>query len=110
MEPYDNFSYDKCTCSKTGMLPFGQAYFSYKKLSHVELLVYTAWQINLTSFTKSQTSTPSYLACPGSSRELMFIPKAASRMFKSSQVTSILLEAFQSRESQWNSKSERRKE
>ena len=30
MEPYDNFSNGKCTCSKTGMPAFGQAYLSYK--------------------------------------------------------------------------------
>ena len=110
MEIYDNFSYDKCTCSKKGMTAFGQAYLSYKKLSYVKLLVYTAWQINLTSFTKSQTSEHSDLAWLGFSRQLMFILMAASRTFESSQVTSVLLEALQSRKSQWNSKSERRNE
>ena len=39
MEPYDNFSYDKCTSSKTGIPAFGQAYMSYKKLSYIKLLV-----------------------------------------------------------------------
>ena len=37
MEPYDSFSYDKCTCSKTGMSAFQQAYLSYEKLSYVKI-------------------------------------------------------------------------
>ena len=35
MEPDDNVSYDKCTCSKSGMPALGQAYLSYKKMSYV---------------------------------------------------------------------------
>ena len=38
MEPYDSFSYDKCTFSKTGMLAFGQAYLSNKKLPYVKIV------------------------------------------------------------------------
>ena len=110
MGPYDNFSNDKCICSKTGLPAFEQAYLSHKNLSYVKLLVYTAWQMNLTSFTKSQTSKLLHLAWSGSSRQLMFSLMAARRMVESSQVISVLLEALQSHESQWNSKLEGRKE
>ena len=37
MEPDDSFSYDKCTCSKTGMSAFQQVYLSYEKLSYVKI-------------------------------------------------------------------------
>ena len=37
MEPYDNFSYDKCNCSKTSTPAFGQAYLSHEKLSYVTI-------------------------------------------------------------------------
>ena len=101
MEPYDNFSYDKCTCSKLACQLLD------KRTCHINIVICKIARVDglaiiLTSFTKFQTSKPS--------RQLMSILMAVSRMFESSQITSILLEALQSHKSQWNSKSERRKE
>ena len=98
MEPSDNYSSDN-TCSKTGMPAFGQASLSYKKLSYVKIARVNALTNKFDKvYSKSQTSEPPYLAWPGSSRQLMFILMAANRMFKSSQVSSIHIEALQSRE------------